>query len=170
MPMIKFDFYLLREQEEAFEIVEQLFRAIFAGEISQLKKLWSLFSGPACYCCSSSEVLNFPRVNVCVCVEAISLDPIDPELFSEVVIRLEECVLRDIILSTDHHRAVLNKIIETEDLKLKRYYVGWSNMDGISEETIMKAAVKLEETNIYDSLKWKLKLEFMDLFLDLSLL
>ena len=105
-------------------MVEQVFRAIVAGKLSLLKIIRS-------------------KNNLC-------LSSINPELFSEAVIRLEVFDGENIHLSTDHYRAILDKIIETEDLKLKRYDIArQSYLSGIPADTVMKAAVKLEETNIY---------------------
>ena len=116
------------QDDDDVEIADQLFRAIVAGELPQLKTLWNFtFTYPD----SSS---------------------IDLELISEAVIRLEDCHLGPLTLSADQHRAILNKIIDTKDLKLKRYHIDiereiW-NMR-VPAMDIMKAAVKLEHTNIH---------------------
>ena len=75
------------------EMLEQFFRAIVAGELSQLKTVsWD---------CD------------------LSLSSISPELMSEAVVRLEEFYVHS-KLSSDKTKAILEKIIETEDLKLKK--------------------------------------------------
>ena len=119
------------ENDQVAGMVEQLFRAIVAGELSQLKE----FSGGR--------------------FEDINLSSIEAELFSEAVIRLEDCFLSrsTVSLSTDQHRAILDKIIETEDLKLKKYDVNQRHLSGVPADIIMTAAVKLEMTRIYGSLR-----------------
>ena len=109
--------------QEAFEMVEQLFKALVAGELSQLKKFLDKKS-----------------------FGYLGLSEMDAELYSEAVIRLENCNLSRMYVSTDQHRAVLNKIIESEPLKLKEYYTEIYYLKGIPGNVIMKAAVKLEDT------------------------
>ena len=75
------------------EMLEQFFRAIVAGELSQLKTVY--------WECD------------------LSRSSISPELMSEAVVRLEEFYVHS-KLSTDKAKAILEKIIETEDLKLKK--------------------------------------------------
>ena len=64
-------------------------------------------------------------------------------------------------LSTDQHRAILDKIIETEDLKLKKYDVNQRHLSGVPADIIMTAAVKLEMTSIYGSLKCSESFKFI---------
>ena len=126
VPVIEFKEKIYLSHDQVAGMVEQLFRALVAGELSQLKKLQDSTCGN------------------------LDLSSIDADLFSEAVIRLEDFYHYSTV-STDSHRAVLNKIIETEDLKLKSYYIWWRYLVGIPPNTFMKAAVKLEQTNIHHS-------------------
>ena len=110
-------------------LLERLFLAVVAGELSQLKKI------------RISDDISF----------------ISPELLSQAVVRLEEfehelCYSE---LSTDQLRAILDKIIQTEDLKLKILVVSSGRLHEIPEDIIMMAAVKLEETDIYHKFGWR---------------
>ena len=114
--------------------VEPLLRAVVTGELSQLKIIYA------------------PN-------DHLSLSSISPELISQAVVRLEECNLRS-SLTTDQVRAILDKIIGMEDLKLKRLFLGrikCKNQPEIPADIIMKTAVKLEVTDIYASLNSDVK-------------
>ena len=84
VPMIDFcSTYYSKAQnysKETVRMVEQDFRAIVAGELSLLKIIRS-------------------KNNLC-------LSSINPELFSEAVIRLEVFDAENMILSTDHYRVI----------------------------------------------------------------
>ena len=106
------------------QCLEQLLRAVVASELPQLKNL-------------KITHLSDPSIN--------------PELLSEAVVRLEEFALTMSGLSTDQHRAILDRIVDTEDLRLKRLFGRkefLSNIFEIPADIRMKAAVRLECTDI----------------------
>ena len=119
----EFKFSRLASNQKTDAMLEQFFTAIAAGELSQLKTVsWrdcdlSLFSS------------------------------ISPELMSEAVVRLEQSDLEYSELSTDQVRAILDKIIKTEDLKLKKLNLPSEKLSVIPADILMKAAVKVGQTN-----------------------
>ena len=126
----RIDFYGHDSVQSTDEMLEQFFRAIVAGELSQLKTVYWAFD--------------------------LSLSSICPELMSEAVVRLEKFYVHS-KLSFDKTKAILEKIIKTEDLKLKKLgekglNPSWPDLKVIPLDILMKAAVKLEETNIYLSI------------------
>ena len=122
------EWYDVSQKKKNLRIIERLIRAVVNNELSQLKTV--LFQYQFRY----------------------DLSSISPELVSQAVVRLEECDLLGSKLSTDQARAILDKIIDTEDLKLKRFFVGRGNLREIPADLIMKASIKLEDTNVYSSL------------------
>ena len=112
--------------ENNFGKFERLLRAVAAGEFSQLKKITMV-------CCKQ------PTFS-------------DPELLSRVMIRLEELDVRKSNLSTDQLRALLDTVLEAEDLRLKRLFMyDLENLPEIPENIRIGAAVRLEETDLQTS-------------------
>lgn len=127
----------LRGRACVAENFEQFFRYVAAGELSQLKAV--SFYGTGCwpYGCD------------------LSLSSISPELISEAVVCLESCKM-DLFhskLPDGSIESILDKIIKTENLRLKSFRMGPDtklySLHGIPRDILMKAVVKLEETNIY---------------------
>ena len=108
--------------EKTVRILEHFLSAVVAGELSQLK---------------------------IIMMAGCDLSSVDSELLSQSVVGLEECHLCHSELSTNMVRAILTNIVETEDLKIKRLSMFSHHLHATPADIIMKAAVKLEETNIY---------------------
>ena len=105
---------------------ERLLRAVAAGEFSHLKKISVM--------CSQQPTFS------------------DPELLSQVMVRLEELDVRKSNLSTDQLRALLDTVLKAEDLRLKRLFIyDLENLPEVPENIRMEAAVKLEETDLQTS-------------------
>ena len=124
VPEIKFGD--LNQNQQALGMLAQLFSTLVAGDLSQLQK---------------------------ITFDSCDFSSISPELFSQSVIRLEECDLRGSDLSTIQIRAILDKIIQTKELKLQKLSIPSEKLSDIPGEIIMKATVKLEETAIYLAIK-----------------
>ena len=117
------------EDENADSVgVEPFLRAVVAGELPQLKAV-------SIWCCDLSQA------------------SFGPELIAEAVVNLKECDLGRTDLPTGWRRAILDKIIEAEHMRLGRLLVSFRESEEIPGEILMKAAVKLEYTNIYEKIK-----------------
>ena len=94
---------------------------------------------------------RLPQLKTIVGDNSTDFSSIDPELFSQAVVQLEQCNLEHCNLSNSQLEAIMNKIIETEDLRLKCLEVDWRNLldTDIPADTRARAAVKLEHTNIH---------------------
>ena len=84
--------------------------------------------------------------------ERYDLSSMDPVLFSQVLIRLEECWFDNFgRLSTAQLVAVLTAIEETKNLTLKRLYLPNEDYSEVPPELLAAALVKLEDMdNIFD--------------------
>ena len=95
---------------------------------------------------------RLPQLKTIVGDNSTDFSSIDPELFSQAVVQLEKCNLQQWNLSNSQLEVIMNKIIETEDLKLKCLAVDWRKLfpdTDIPADTRARAAVKLEHTNIH---------------------
>jgi len=124
----RIEFEVVSRNKKYLRTFERLIRAVVNNELSQLKTITTRTTG-----------------------FRYDLSSISPELLSQAVVRLEECDLNDSKLSSEQVKAVLEKIIDTEDLKLKRFFC-FLNLLKIPADLIMKASIKLEGTNVYSSL------------------
>ena len=114
------------------EMLKKLFHAVVLSQLPQLKIIRQFSVSSQC-----------------------DLSSIDPELLSQAVLRLEEFYV-EVKLTTDQKRAILDKIIETEELKLKRfYYEDYTDgfpVDDISPDVVASSLVRLEDVGV--KLSW----------------
>lgn len=127
---------------------EKIFTAIASGEVSQLRKIDHLKSNfrekarrhpLKLKDDDGRNLIHFPILQC------------SPELLSQAADRLEEINLGSCTLPTLQTRALLAKIIDSEDLKLKTLCLDGSGnrLAGVPVDILIRAAVKLEHTNIH---------------------
>ena len=128
---------------------DKIFRAIVTGEISQLKKIDHLMNDfrekAGRYPLKPGDIhdqqnlVHMPVLQCCT------------DILSKAVTRLEEINLRSVTLPTVQVRAILDTIIQSDHLTLKTLVLNGSGnrLSGIPADILVRAAVKLEHTNIH---------------------
>ena len=69
------------------------------------------------------------------------IDPLDPELLSQAIVRLQECCLNYIELSQTQMDSIFSAIQESEDMKLKILHLGNEDYSKVPPEILASALV-----------------------------
>ena len=120
---LNFSFGICCEHHE-YRDIEVLFKKLSEHRFPQLKKL--VFD----YMCDDNQV-----------------KAICPKVLAEAFVKAEEVYFDDVHLTKEQRDAILSKIIETEEMTLRRVFI---HIDGLDKETWKLAEDKLDRLTLLD--------------------
>ena len=120
---LNFSFGICCEHHE-YRDIEVLFKKLSEHRFPQLKKL--VFD----YMCDDNQV-----------------KAICPKVLAEAFVKAEEVDFNDVDLTKEQIDAILSKIIETEEMTLRRVFI---HTDGLDKETLKLAEDKLDRLTIFE--------------------